>query len=33
MNFRPAAMIAAERAAGFDHGRGGHKIHAVRSSA
>ena len=27
LNFRPAAMIEAERAAGFDHGRAGQKKH------
>ena len=33
LNFRPAAMVAHERAAGFDHGRSGHKTHEVRSTA
>ena len=33
MNFRPAKMIEAMRAQGFDHGRGGHKTHAVRTKA
>lgn len=33
MNFRPKAMIAHERAQGFDHGRAGHKSHEVRSTA
>lgn len=31
LNFRPRAMIEAERAAGFDHGRAGNKVHEVRS--
>ena len=31
INFRPRAMIDAERSQGFDHGRAGHKVHAVRS--
>lgn len=32
LNFRPRAMIDAERERGFDHGRGGHKSHEVRSA-
>jgi phytanoyl-CoA hydroxylase len=33
MNFRPAKMVAYERAQGFDHGRAGHKSHEVRTKA
>lgn len=32
LNFRPAAMVAFERAHNFDHGRAGHKSHEVRST-
>lgn len=33
LNFRPRIAIEYERSHGFDHGRAGHKSHAVRTTA